>query len=166
MRLTRDIVEIFHRGSRIAAHVRLATPQWDPVVKPEHMPEEHRKYAQYNAEEFTAWAAGVGENTAGVVRYFLTSGREVEQGYKSCASLTKLAKNYGNAVLEDACERVLRLTSMPTIRNISTLCRSAADRKTAGEKPPAQQESRGGGITRGASYYSKGGHRHDEAGNN
>ena len=165
VRLTRDVVEVFYRGSRVAAHVRLTAVQRDPVVKPEHMPEAHRKFAQYNAEEFTTWAAGVGVNTAGVVRHFLSSGREVEQGYKSCASLTKLAKTYGNEVLEDACERVLRLTSMPTVRNISTLCRSSADRKAAGEKPAAQ-ESRGGGITRGASYYSKGGHRHDEAGNN
>ena len=134
-------------------------------MKPEHMPEAHRRFAQYNAEEFTAWAAGIGENTAGVVRYYLTSGREVEQGYKSCASLTKLAKSYGPAVLEDTCERVLRLTSVPTVRNISTLCRSSIDRKAAGEKPAMQQESHGGGITRGAGYYSKGGHRHDEAGN-
>lgn len=165
VRLTRGIVEVFHRGGRVAAHVRLATAQRDPVVKPEHMPEAHRKFAQYNAEEFTVWAAGIGENTAGIVRYFLTSGREVEQGYKSCASLTRLAKTYGNEVLEDACERVLRLTSVPTVRNISTLCRSSADRKAAWERPAAQQESHGGGITRGASYYSKGGHRHDEAGN-
>jgi transposase len=165
VRVTRDTVEVFYRNSRVAAHVRLAAPQHDPVVKPEHMPEAHRRYMQYNAEEFTAWADRIGVNTSGVVRYFLTSGREVEQGYKSCASLTKLAKSYGDAVVEDACERVLRLTSVPTIRNISTLCRSSADRKAAGEKPPVWQESHGGGITRGASYYSKGGHRHDEAGN-
>lgn len=165
VRLTRDIVEVFYRGSRVAAHVRLETAQRDPVVKLEHMPEAHRKYIQYNAEEFAAWASGIGRNTADVVRYFLTSGKEVEQGYKSCASLTKLAKSYGNAVLEDACERILRLTSVPTIRNISTLCRSSADRKTAGEEAAAKQESHGGGITRGASYYSKGGRRHDEAGN-
>ena len=80
VRLTRDIVEVFYRGSRVAAHVRLAMVQCDPVIKPEHMPEAHRKFALYNAEEFTAWAASVGENTAGVVRFFLTSGREVEQG--------------------------------------------------------------------------------------
>ena len=165
VRLTRNIVEVYYRGDRVAAHVRLAAAQWEPVVKPEHMPEAHRKYIQYNAEEFTAWAVGVGKSTAGVVRCFLTSGREVEQGYKSCASLTKLAERYGKEVLEDACERVLRLTSVPTIRNISTLCRSSADRKTAAEKPAQQQETHGGGITRGAGYYSKGGRRHDEAGN-
>ncbi len=165
VRLTRDIVEVFYRGSRVAAHVRLAMVQRDPVIKPEHMPEAHRKFALYNAEEFTAWAASVGENTAGVVRFFLTSGREVEQGYKSCASLTKLAKIYGNVILEDACERILRLTSVPTIRNISTICRSSADQKADAKKSTVQQEIHGGGITRGASYYSKGGHRHDEAGN-
>ncbi len=94
VRLTRNIVEVYYRGDRVAAHVRLTATQWEPVVKPEHMPEAHRKYIQYNAEEFTAWAVGVGNSTAGVVRCFLTSGREAEQGYKACASLTKLAERY------------------------------------------------------------------------
>ena len=38
---------------------------------------------------------------------FLSSGREPEQGYKSCASLTKLVDRYGLERLEHACDRVL-----------------------------------------------------------
>ena len=149
----------------MAAHVRLPVAQREPVVKLEHMPEAHRQMTLQSAEEYTIWAAGVGKNTERVVQHFLTSGKEVEQGYKPCASLKKLGKTHGNEVLEDACERVLRLTSVPTIRNISVLCRSTADRKANGEKAAKPQESHGGGITRGAGYYSKGGHRHDETGN-
>ena len=85
----------------------------------------------------------------------ITLYKEVEQGFKSCASLTKLEKRYGAECLEDACERVLRLTSAPTIRNISTLCKSSAEYSEA-EKPAAKKTA-GHGITRGAAYYSKGG---------
>ena len=54
------------------------------------MPENHRKYLHYNAEDFTAWANTIGSATAKAVHYFLTRGKEPEQGYKACASLTKL----------------------------------------------------------------------------
>ena len=41
----------------------------------------------------------------------------------------KLGSQYGAQRLEDACERVLRLTSTPTVRNISALCKASTERK-------------------------------------
>ena len=156
LRLTRNLVEVYYHGARVAVHVRLTAAQRDPVVKPEHMPEAHRKYLGYNEHEFTTWAAGVGPKTLDVVRHFLSQGREVEQGYKACASLTKLANRYGAARLENACARVLELSSAPTIRNISALCKAATERKPEKSDSGERQDNRYG-ITRGASYYSRGG---------
>lgn len=160
VRLTRNVVEVFYRQSRVADHVRLEKAQRDPVVKPEHMPEHHRRFLRYNAEDFTAWAEKIGPFTAKTVHFFLTQGKEAEQGYKSCASLKKLAERYDAAALEDACARVLNISSSPAIRNIATLCKSAEDRKPA-EETSSQSGNTSHGITRGAAYYSKGGRRHD-----
>ena len=55
---------------------------------------EHRAYLSYNEKEFTDWANTVGHSTAAVVKYFL-GGKEAEQGYKYCASMTKLCDRYG-----------------------------------------------------------------------
>ena len=159
VKLTKHIVEVFYKQTRVAAHVRLDKEQRDPVVKPEHMPEAHRKYLGYNAEEFNKWAHTIGPKTTETVQYFLISGKEAEQGFKACASLTKLGNRYGAERLEDACERVLRLTSAPTIRNISTLCKSSSAYHEADK--PAARKTGGHGITRGAAYYSKGGQRHE-----
>ena len=156
VRLTKHIVEVFYKQTKVAAHVRLDKPQRDPVVKPEHMPEAHRKYLGYNADEFTVWATGAGSSIAETVQYFLNSGKEVEQGFKSCASLMKLEKRYGSKRLDNACERVLRLTSQPTVRNISVLCKSSAEKQP--DHVPVKKEG-GHGITRGAAYYNKGGKR-------
>lgn len=106
VKLTKHVVEVFYKQTRVAAHVRLEKLQRDPVVKPEHMPEAHRRYLRYNAEEFTEWARAIGPKTEETVRYFLTSGKEAEQGFKACASLTNLGNRYGAERLEDACERV------------------------------------------------------------
>lgn len=62
-----------------------------------------------------------GNSTAKVVEAFLSSGSEPEQGYKACASLTKLGDRYGHNRLENACSKVWELTSTPSIRIISSM---------------------------------------------
>ena len=146
VRLTKHIVEVFYKQTKVAAHVRLDKPQRDPVVKPDHMPEAHRRYLGYNVDEFKIWANGAGDYIAKVVQYFLNNGKEAEQGFKSCASLMKLEKRYGSKRLDDACERVLKLTSQPTVRNISVLCKSSAEKQQS--SAPVKKEG-GRGITRG-----------------
>lgn len=113
--LTRQTVEVFYRGTRVAMHRRASAAQRDPIVKMEHIPPEHRRYMSYNMEDFTQWGSSVGEHTAAVVRYFLTSGKAPEQGYKSCASLTKLAERYGAKRLESACGRLLAFTPQTAV---------------------------------------------------
>ena len=55
----------------------------------------HQKYLNYNAREFTDWATAVGPHTETVTKYFLTGGKEADQSYKACASLTRLEQRYG-----------------------------------------------------------------------
>ena len=158
LRLTRNAVEIYYRGTRVAAHLRSRTIQREPIVKTEHMPPEHRKYLAYNEEEFTAWANSIGEHTTSVVRYFLTSGKEPEQGYKACASMTKLAERYSARRLENACERLLAFSAAPTIRTLSSILKNGQDKILAPEREDdKEQESAAHGITRGAAYFRKGG---------
>ncbi len=159
IRLTRNTVEVFYKGSRVASHLREKVAKRDPIIHSEHMTPEHRKYLNYNADDFKTWASSIGSKTASVVDYFLSSGKEAEQGFKSCASLTKLAARYGNVRLEAACSRILDITSSPSIRNISTLLKTMRDEKSAAV--PAAQNDNSYGITRGASYFSKGGKQDD-----
>ena len=163
VRVSRNTVEIFYHTTRVAAHVRVPSFQRDPIVKPEHMPEAHRKYLHYNKEDFEAWASTIGPNTEEIVHHFLTDGKEAEQGYKSCASLTKLEKSYGAKRLEDACERILALASAPTIRNITVLIKTkpATKEPAQEEAVTVRRETASHGITRGAAYYSRGGQHHE-----
>lgn len=155
IRATSQIVEVFFHGSRVAAHRRFQTKQHDPIIKPEHLTPEHRKYLNYNAEHFTERAASVGPMTTKVVRCFLTSGKAPEQGYKSCVSLMKLMERYGASRLESACERILSYSSTPSVRNIASILKNGQDKIAAREEEPAASNSYG--ITRGAAYFRKGG---------
>lgn len=156
VRLTKATVEVFFHGSRVASHPRMATMRRDPVVQPEHMPQEHRKYLLYNADDFTLWANTIGTNTAKVVTAFLNTGSEPEQGFKSCASLTKLGDRYGHERLENACTKIWELTTTPSIRILSSMLKNGQDKIRANQTHQSTT-STAHGITRGASYFRKGG---------
>ena len=157
LRLTGQAVEVFYRGTRVAMHRRSRIVQRDPIVKPEHMPPEHRKYLNYNTADFTQWGESVGVNTAAVVKYFLASGKAPEQGYKACASMTKLAERYGERRLERACERLLTFTAAPSIRTLNTILKNGQDKLPTDDLSGPQRDSAQHGITRGAAYFRKGG---------
>ena len=158
VRVTKNLVEVYYHGSRVASHRRLQTLQRDPLVKLEHMPETHQKYLTYNEDDFKVWAMSVGPMTEHVVDFFLESGKAPEQGYKACASLTKLGERYGKERLESACARVHAYGTTPSIRNISSILKSKQDVKA--KTSTAQEQSSNTaryGITRGASYFANGG---------
>jgi Transposase and inactivated derivatives len=159
IRLTRDLVEVYFKGSRMTSHKRLAAYSVQPIVKPEHMPDRHREYLSCNADEFRTWAKTVGKSAEEIVRHFLSSGSVEEQGYKACVSLRKLGNRHGKQNLEAACERMLAFSSSPSIRTITMLLRNSKEQNSSNETPESGSRY---GITRGASYWKKGGGGHAE----
>ena len=146
-------------GNRVALHIRKDTIQKDPIVNPDHMTPEHRKYLNYNTEDFTSWAKDIGSKTEETVKYFLTAGKEAEQGFKACSSLMKFAEKYGSERIESVCARILTHTSSPSIRIISTVLKSGQEQKSSVDTEHLQKpdNTNSYGITRGMDYYRKGG---------
>ena len=152
MKTTRKLVEVYYHGERMAVHSRKEIQQRDPIVKPEHMPEEHRAYLKYTEDDFAAWGQKVGPNTEKTVISFLNRGKEPEQGFKFCASLQNLAKRYSEKRLEAACEKLLCVTGNPDLRTLSSILRNGQDKV---QKPKADQVKKPSstGLTHGADYY-------------
>ena len=161
VRLTRNTVEVFFHGVRVASSPRSDKVLRDPIVNPLHMPENHRKYLSYNDDDFLAWASGIGASTLAVVKSFLESGRASEQGYKACASLTKMADRYGYERVENACKRALAYANQPSIRNIATILKNRQDALKSESVSNTPTTSRSQGITRGADYFRRGGGARD-----
>ena len=155
IRTTEKSIEVFYHNNRVASHVRRAYSP-DPFYVPEHMPESHRKYLAYNTDSFLDWAGRTGTCTLLVVKNFLHMHKVEQQGYKTCASLMKLADRYSTERLEKACEKALSYTSSPSLKNISTILKNGQD-KVAVTNPPSNAGTPCG-ITRGVAYF-KGGDR-------
>jgi len=72
--------------------------------------------------------------------------------------IQRYAKQYGNERLEDACARALELSLQPSLRTISAFCITPPPKKDSDDSA-ARAKATSHGITRGASYFSKGGKR-------
>ncbi len=162
VRVTKNTVEVFFKGSRVASHARVKNAQRDAIMKPEHMPEAHRRYLSYNSDEFLSWAEGVGAGTVKVVQSFLQSEKQPEQGYKYCIKLMKAADRYGQERVNAACERALEFSAAPAIRSILTILKNGQDKLPGTQTSPDQNtvpdlKPAKHGIVRGKEAFRKGG---------
>ena len=107
-RITDALVEVLHRGQRVACHARSARRGGFTTLD-EHMPAAHRAHKQWTPERLIHWGGEVGPSTGVFVTQLLQRFRHPEHGYRSCLGLLGLAKRYGPARLEAACALALGL---------------------------------------------------------
>ena len=99
-------VQIFHRGERVASHVRLtARNQW--ATLPAHMPPAHSAVASQTPDWVRAEAAKVGVATAEYVERLLAGRDHVQQGVRSCLGILRLARRHPAGQVDAACRRAL-----------------------------------------------------------
>src|SRR6266508_6504419 len=67
VRLTAHTVEAFHKGQRVAAHVRSFLPHHHSTLK-EHMPVAHQNYLEWTPSRIISWAQKIGPQTALLVQ--------------------------------------------------------------------------------------------------
>ena len=156
VRLTSSTVEIYFCGTRVASHLRLHGRPNQYSTLEDHMPPEHTAYLQWNGDRFLRWAASIGENTAAVVRVFLTAHKVEQQGYKSCMALLKLSEYYSSRRLEDACRKALTFTPSPSLKSVQAILKSEQDLLQAEAPDPEQTQQKAHRFTRGAEYYKRG----------
>ena len=155
VRLTSTTVEVFFNNLRIGSHPRIHGKIGVYSTIPEHMPEKHRKYTQWDSESFISWAETIGEHAKITVKSILSSHKVEQQGYRACLGIMKLCDKHGIERLERACEKALSYTPSPSYKNIESILNSGSDKleKPKKETKPAVDESHS--FIRGAEYYGR-----------
>ncbi|MDR1893041.1 MAG: IS21 family transposase [Oscillospiraceae bacterium] len=154
VRLTAATVEVFFGNLRVCSHPRHHGRPGHYQTIPEHMPEKHKTYTEWNAERFLAWAKSIGANTNVVIGAILSSHKIEQQGYRACIGVLKLADRHGAKRLEAACEKALTYTPSPSYKNIDAILKSGSDKQTA-QKPAEKQVDESHSFIRGAEYYGR-----------
>ena len=84
---------VFHKGQRIASHVRSYQKGRHTTVT-EHMPPAHQAYAEWTPQRLIDWAAKTGPATAEVIARILRSRSHPQQGFRASLGILRLGKGY------------------------------------------------------------------------
>lgn len=107
-RITAAVVEILHRGQRVASHARNSR-QGGFTTTAGHMPAAHRAHMEWTPARLIHWGKSIGPATAEAVTRLMAENRHPEHGYRACLGLLSLAKRYGKTRLEAACVLALQI---------------------------------------------------------
>ena len=126
-RITDRTVEVFHKGRRVAAHLRGAANRRHTTVT-EHMPSAHRRHANWTPQRMRRMAAANGPNTEALVELIMRRRPHPEQGFRSCVGILRLAKTHGGDRLEAACERALEIGAL-SYSSVASILKNHLDRQ-------------------------------------
>ena len=125
-RFTDRTVEVFHRGKRIAAHMRGSGNRRHTTIT-EHMPSSHRRHAGWTHERIRRDAAANGSNCEILIDVILRRKPHPEQGFRSCIGILRLAKTHGVDRLEAACGRALEIGAV-SYSSLASILKNNLDR--------------------------------------
>jgi transposase len=100
-------VEVWINMERIVTYDRVHSDGY--TTDKNHMPERHKAYAEckdYNAAYFLKKANQIGPNTVAVIENVLNSAIFIQQSYRSCQGIIRLASKYTAERLEKACSLI------------------------------------------------------------
>ncbi|MFY9990501.1 MAG: transposase [Rhodoplanes sp.] len=149
-RITARTVELFHRGKRVAAHVRASSNRKHTTVR-EHMPSSHRRYADWTPERLRRQAGEIGQNAAALVEIILRERAHPEQGFRACVGILRLAKTYGRERLEAACRRAIEIGAR-SYSSVNSILKNNLDRRRPAM--PADGPSIAHDNIRGPAYFN------------
>jgi transposase len=133
-RSTVRMVEIFHRGKRVAAHERRYAGRRHGT-DPDHMPSSHRRYAEWTPERFRRWGNALGPQTEGLVIAILANRPHPEQGFRTCLGVLRLFKDLDPTRAEKVAERAVAIGAL-TYKSIASIIANKLDHvPTTTEEP-------------------------------
>jgi hypothetical protein len=134
VRFTRDTVEIYFNGHRVAAHQQSDEPSKYTTL-PEHMPESHKRHLQWTPRRIIGWAGKTAPAYATIVQTIMDHRPHPEQGFRSCLGIIRLGERYGKQRLEAACQQALAF-NIASYRSIKSILETNQDKRPAANHEP------------------------------
>lgn len=123
------LVEVMHRGERVAVHAR-SDRRGGYTTRDDHMPAAHRAHKDWTPQRLIHWGATIGVCTGRFVTAMLERHRHPEHGYRGCLGLLSLAKRYGPVRLEAACAKAIEIDAV-YYRHVRDILARGTDRLEA-----------------------------------
>jgi len=149
VRVCGEIVEIFHKGQRVASHLRCPGRR-SHVTLPHHMPSAHRRHAEWTPARMLAQAAKLGPSVTAFCEAVMADRPHPEQGFRTCLGVLALAKSYDATRLDAACRRGLAIRAR-SVASIRSILKNGLDRAFIEERPEDRPLNHAN--IRGQGYY-------------
>ena len=154
VRLTKDLIEVYFKESRIASHKRLIGDAGHYQTAVQHMPEHHRKYLDHTPESMLEWAKSVGHHMTQMIQVIIKINVE-KRALNVLTGMRRLEKQYRLDELETGAEILMGITSHPTLTTFKQILQRQKKRENA---QPITEEThkntdRNHGFVRGAQYF-------------
>ncbi len=126
-RITDRTVEIFHRGKRVACHMRGSSNRGFTTLR-QHMPSAHKRFADWTPERIRRQAAETGPNVGILIDVIMRRRPHPEQGFRSAIGILRLAKTHAAERLDAACERALEINAY-SYSSVASILKNNLDRR-------------------------------------
>jgi len=153
IRATDSTLEVFHKGVRVASHLRSPTPHRHSTIH-EHRPKAHQRHLEWTPSRVIQWCGQIGPATAQVVERILGGNRHPEQGFRSCLGIVRLGETYPHARVEAASRRALAL-HVCSYQSLKSILERNLDSQPP-EPPPDLRPPIDHSNLRGPDYYDSG----------
>jgi transposase len=154
VRSTPTTVEIFHKGNRIASHLR-GRGRGQAITQNEHRPKSHQAHLEWSPSRMVNWARSIGPNTARLFERILNEKPHPEMGYRSCLGIIRLAQQYSRQRMEAAAERAL-LAQACRYQSVKSILKNSLDAVPVSPPQPGSPPLTHDNV-RGAEYFDQGG---------
>jgi len=151
VRATPTTVEIFHRGQRVASHLR-GRGRGQAFTHHEHRPKSHQAHLEWTPSRMVHWAEQIGPHTARLFERILADKPHPEMGYRSCLGIIRLAEHYSASRMEAAAQRAVE-TGACRYQSVKSILKNSLDQQPCTEplsslSPPPPHDN-----IRGAEYF-------------
>ena len=147
--ITARTIEVFHRGKRVAAHLRRYGGRLHGT-DPEHMPSAHRRYAEWTPERFQRWGQSIGPGTEGLIIAILAHRPHPEQGFRTCLGVMRLLRGLDPAHAERVAARAVEIGAL-NYKSIASILAHNLDRRPSA--PTAEEAVIVHANVRGPRYF-------------
>jgi transposase len=151
VRATPTTVEIFHKGQRVASHLR-GRGRDQAFTQKEHRPKSHQAHLEWTPSRMVHWAEQIGPHTARLFERILSDKPHPEMGYRSCLGIIRLAEQYSPTRMEAAAHRALESNAC-RYQSVKSILKNSLDQQPLTAELPSLPPPPPHDNIRGAEYF-------------
>lgn len=152
IRLSDQIVRIYHQGREVAIHPR-RREGFDDSTLAAHRPKHHQAYAERTSDDAVAWARSIGEGAMALVAVYLGATEKPLIRDQQLRALRSVAQEVGAERFDKACARAVRIGSH-NVRSLRSMLRARMEEAPVFDSPSVESPSSSSHENvRGAGYF-------------